>query len=80
MSLKANHNHALNPSSQSFIKLSLNQLNKQIERETFAAIQFNNELHNSEMGKTGSKTKPFLMLKKAKQLFIKYYINKLAQF
>ena len=61
----------------------LNQLNKQIEREFFAAILFNNELHNSEMGKmgkTGSKTKPFLMLKKAKQLFIKYYINKLAQF
>jgi len=26
------------------------------------------------MGKTGSKTKPFLMLKKAKQLFIKCYL------
>jgi hypothetical protein len=39
MSLKANHSHALNPSSQSFIKLSPNQLNKQIGSETLAAIR-----------------------------------------
>jgi hypothetical protein len=45
-------------------------------KDTFeeVSIYFKNELHNSGMGKTGSKTKPFLMLKKAKQLFIKCYL------